>query len=940
MHMKVPIYIEGRKYIVKNSKNILETCLALGFNIPYFCWHPALGSVGSCRQCAVKCYDKDPNASSFDKIQGKLVMSCMTPVKQNIYVSLFEKSLIQFRKSILELLMIDHPHDCPVCEEGGNCHLQDMTIMTGHTYRRYRFTKRTHRNQYLGPLISHEMNRCITCYRCVRYYKDYAGGQDLGVFGVHNNIYFGRVCDGMLQSEFSGNLVEICPTGVFTDKTRSENYARKWDTMFIPSICQQCSVGCNIILGERYGKLCRVENRYNGSINGYFLCDRGRFGCDYIDLDNRLKKPIKKQENNYVNLSQNDAVQEAVRALNLSHKIIGIGSSRASMESNFALRNLVGKDNFFTGIHRSEQERLLLILEILSTKNFYTPSVREIENYDAILILGEDLTQTSARIALAIRQAIKGKSYEKEAYSQGVFDWQFEAVANIAQNRKNPLFITSLDKTKLDDLAMLTYYDSVKNQARFGFAIAHALDSTAPAVEGIDQESYEKINIVVKALMKSDKPLIVSGTNSGSKELIESASNIAQALKNLGKNVGITFVANDVNSMGISMIENKSLDDAITLLNNNNNNKLFTTLIILENDLYCYANSVQIQNVLKNVNYLIVLDHQKNKTQEQANLILPSSSFAESNGTVINYEGRAQRFFKLYDSRKYYDNNIVFLESWKWIYLIFDLYSNQIRKKKLNIDYITDSIISCFPNLVKIRDAAPNTSFRVHGQKIAQAPHRYSGRTAMNVNVNIHESSVAPNDDTFFIDSMEGSHSNKSSHKQISFAWFPGWNSPQAWNKFQNFSNRSLYPEDPGVRLLDTVHQKNFLNNNKNQKIWFSNIPDDIPVKNRKLKNWTIAPYWHLFGSEYTSQRSRYIQKCMSQSYVMLNVLDVTRLNIKDGMFLKFCCADQFFCLPIRVSNHLPIFHIGLPIGFPDIPIFFSDMSAKNVEGVVLHCDN
>ena len=95
--------------------------------------------------------------------------------------------------------MVNHPHDCPVCDEGGECHLQDMTVMSGHNARRYRFTKRTHRNQDLGPFVNHEMNRCIACYRCVRYYKDYAGGSDLGVFGAHDNVYFGRVADGQLE---------------------------------------------------------------------------------------------------------------------------------------------------------------------------------------------------------------------------------------------------------------------------------------------------------------------------------------------------------------------------------------------------------------------------------------------------------------------------------------------------------------------------------------------------------------------------------------------------------------------------------------------------------------------------------------------------------------------------------------------------------------------
>lgn len=180
------IHVDGKEYEVNGADNLLEACLSLGLDIPYFCWHPALGSVGACRQCAVKQYQ------NAEDTRGRLVMSCMTPASDGTFISIDDEEAKQFRESVVEWLMTNHPHDCPVCEEGGNCHLQDMTVMTGHSFRRYRFTKRTHRNQDLGPFISHEMNRCIACYRCVRYYKDYADGTDLGVYGAHDNVYFGR----------------------------------------------------------------------------------------------------------------------------------------------------------------------------------------------------------------------------------------------------------------------------------------------------------------------------------------------------------------------------------------------------------------------------------------------------------------------------------------------------------------------------------------------------------------------------------------------------------------------------------------------------------------------------------------------------------------------------------------------------------------------------
>ena len=284
------IFVENQPYQTEDGQNLLHACLSLGFDLPYFCWHPALGSVGACRQCAVKQFKDAQDA------QGKLVIACMTPASDGARISIEDKQATEFRASVIEWLMVNHPHDCPVCDEGGECHLQDMTVMTGHAYRHFRFKKRTYRNQYLGPFINHEMNRCIQCYRCVRFYRDYAGGRDLDVFAEHDHVYFGRHEDGVLQNEFSGNLVEVCPTGVFTDKTLKGHYARKWDLQTAPSGCTHCGVGCNTIPGERYGELRRILNRYHHDVNGYFLCDRGRFNFEAVGSerpDRRATSPAR-----------------------------------------------------------------------------------------------------------------------------------------------------------------------------------------------------------------------------------------------------------------------------------------------------------------------------------------------------------------------------------------------------------------------------------------------------------------------------------------------------------------------------------------------------------------------------------------------------------------------------------------------------------------------
>lgn len=888
------IHVDGKEYEVNGADNLLEACLSLGLDIPYFCWHPALGSVGACRQCAVKQYQ------NAEDTRGRLVMSCMTPASDGTFISIDDEEAKQFRESVVEWLMTNHPHDCPVCEEGGNCHLQDMTVMTGHSFRRYRFTKRTHRNQDLGPFISHEMNRCIACYRCVRYYKDYADGTDLGVYGAHDNVYFGRPEDGTLESEFSGNLVEICPTGVFTDKTHSERYNRKWDMQFAPSICQQCSIGCNISPGERYGELRRIENRYNGTVNHYFLCDRGRFGYGYVNLKDRPRQPVQRRGDDFITLNAEQAMQGAADILRQSKKVIGIGSPRASVESNFALRELVGEENFYTGIAHGEQERLQLALKVLREGGIYTPALREIESYDAVLVLGEDVTQTGARVALAVRQAVKGKAREMAA-AQKVADWQIAAILNIGQRAKHPLFVTNVDDTRLDDIAAWTYRAPVEDQARLGFAIAHALDNSAPAVDGIEPELQSKIDVIVQALAGAKKPLIISGTNAGSLEVIQAAANVAKALKGRGADVGITMIARSVNSMGLGIMGGGSLEEALTELETGRAD----AVVVLENDLHRHASATRVNAALAKAPLVMVVDHQRTAIMENAHLVLSAASFAESDGTVINNEGRAQRFFQVYDPA-YYDSKTVMLESWRWLHSLHStLLSREVDWTQL--DHVIDAVVAKIPELAGIKDAAPDATFRIRGQKLAREPHRYSGRTAMRANISVHEPRQPQDIDTMFTFSMEGNNQPTAHCSQVPFAWAPGWNSPQAWNKFQDEVGGKLRFGDPGVRLFET---------SENGLDYFTSVPARFQPQDGK---WRIAPYYHLFGSDELSQRAPVFQSRMPQPYIKLNPADAAKLGVNAGTRVSFSYDGNTVTLPVEIAEGLTAGQVGLPMGMSGI---------------------
>lgn len=772
--------------------------------------------------------------------------------------------------------------------------------MTGHSFRRYRFTKRTHRNQDLGPFISHEMNRCIACYRCVRYYKDYADGTDLGVYGAHDNVYFGRPEDGTLESEFSGNLVEICPTGVFTDKTHSERYNRKWDMQFAPSICQQCSIGCNISPGERYGELRRIENRYNGTVNHYFLCDRGRFGYGYVNLKDRPRQPVQRRGDDFITLNAEQAMQGAADILRQSKKVIGIGSPRASVESNFALRELVGEENFYTGIAHGEQERLQLALKVLREGGIYTPALREIESYDAVLVLGEDVTQTGARVALAVRQAVKGKAREMAA-AQKVADWQIAAILNIGQRAKHPLFVTNVDDTRLDDIAAWTYRAPVEDQARLGFAIAHALDNSAPAVDGIEPELQSKIDVIVQALAGAKKPLIISGTNAGSAEVIQAAANVAKALKGRGADVGITMIARSVNSMGLGIMGGGSLEEALTELETGRAD----AVVVLENDLHRHASATRVNAALAKAPLVMVVDHQRTAIMENAHLVLSAASFAESDGTVINNEGRAQRFFQVYDPA-YYDSQTVMLESWRWLHSLHStLLSREVDWTQL--DHVIDAVVAKIPELAGIKDAAPDATFRIRGQKLAREPHRYSGRTAMRANISVHEPRQPQDIDTMFTFSMEGNNQPTAHRSQVPFAWAPGWNSPQAWNKFQDEVGGKLRFGDPGVRLFET---------SENSLDYFTSVPARFQPQDGK---WRIAPYYHLFGSDELSQRAPVFQSRMPQPYIKLNPADAAKLGVNAGTRVSFSYDGNMVTLPVEISEGLTAGQVGLPMGMSGI---------------------
>lgn len=887
------IHVDGKQYEVDGGDNLLSACLSLGLDIPYFCWHPALGSVGACRQCAVKQY------ANAEDTRGRLVMSCMTPSTDNTYISIEDGEAKQFRASVVEWLMTNHPHDCPVCEEGGHCHLQDMTVMTGHNTRRYRFQKRTHNNQDLGPFINHEMNRCIACYRCVRYYKDYAGGEDLGVYGAHDNVYFGRVEDGVLESEFSGNLTEVCPTGVFTDKTHSARYNRKWDMQFAPSICQGCAAGCNISPGERYGELRRIENRYNGSVNQYFLCDRGRFGHGFVNREDRPRQPLQRDNGGLAARGIDAALDGIAAAIKASKRVIGIGSPRATLEANHALRELVGAGNYFSGISADEQALNLQALQILRTHADQVPDLRTVESCDAVLVLGEDLTQTAARLALALRQSVKNKPVQM-TLDKKVQEWNALGVRDIGQRALSPLHIASIDATRLDDVAASTLQAAPEDIARLGFAVAHAIDVSAPAVSGLDAATAARAQAIAADLLAANRPLVVSGVNAGDAAVMQAAANIVKALQAREKQAAINLVVNEVNTLGATLQGGEAVDQALDLLAAGDAD----AVIVLENDLYRRADAARVDAALAKAR-LIVLDHQLTATAARADWVLSAASFAEGDGTVVSFEGRAQRYFQVYDP-SYYDPAVLIKESWRWLHALHSTVLGQ-DVSWTQLDEVTRHCAQAFPALAGIVAAAPDASFRIQGLKIAREPRRYSGRTAMRANLSVHEPRAPQDQDSALTFSMEGYVGPDEPSALVPFAWAPGWNSPQAWNKFQDEVGGHLKAGDPGVRLFQGSQSATY----------FDAIPAAFAARVDALR---VLPLQHLFGSDELSARAEVMGSRLATAAAVLNPATAEALGLAADDLVRVSHGGATLSLPVRMSATLPVGGIGLSLGLAGQP--------------------
>ena len=604
----IKIKIDGKALEVKPKTSIIEVADKVGIDIPRFCYHKKLSVAANCRMCLVE-------VKNF----AKPLPACATQVMEGMEISTKSKFTKDTQKSVMEFLLINHPLDCPICDQGGECDLQDTAVAYGASKTRYTEEKRVVFDKNIGPLISTDLTRCIQCTRCVRFLKEVGGMAELGLIGRGEHAEISAYVDKSVESELSGNIIDLCPVGALTSKPFRYS-ARSWELSRRSTIACHDSLGSNIEAHVKDNIVKRVIPKENESINECWISDRDRFSYEGLNHKDRINLPLKREKNQWKEIDWEEAyelIEKNITDIDIkkSNKIGIICSPQSTLEEGFLLKKIAKE------LNTSHIDYRLLEKSFSENNNWLGCKIDEIESHDAILVVGSNLKHDQPLLAHRFRR--------------------------YANKRNNFSIITSyddfystrcLEKVIVNPSAYINYLLMILKQVQLSTkykinseVIKNLLKAVKPSTEA---------KRIAKSLLSNKSRAIFLGNQILH---LDDGDNIKLVAMHIAQAVGATFglIPGYANSVGLNELnlntDNISADKILS--------QSKEAYIMMNFDpLYDYHSPKKINSALKKAKFNLAISPYISDSFKEFDVVLPMTPFTETSGTFINMEKTIQSF--------------------------------------------------------------------------------------------------------------------------------------------------------------------------------------------------------------------------------------------------------------------------------------------------------
>jgi NADH-quinone oxidoreductase subunit G len=606
----IEIELDGKKIQVAEGSMVMHAAEAAGTFIPHFCYHKKLSIAANCRMCLVD-VEKAP----------KPMPACATPVTQGMIVRTKSEKAIKAQQSVMEFLLINHPLDCPICDQGGECQLQDLAVGYGGSASRYTEEKRVVFHKDVGPLISmEEMSRCIHCTRCVRFGQEVAGVMELGMIhrGEHSEIT--TVVGETVDSELSGNMIDLCPVGALTSKPFRYS-ARTWELSRRKSISPHDSTGANLVVQVKNNKVMRVVPLENEDVNECWIADRDRFSYEALNSDERLTTPMLKQGGQWRPVDWTTALEYVARGLTqikVDHgpaAIGALGSAHATIEELHLLAKLVrslGSENID---HRTRHADFANVAPAGKARWLGMP-IAALSNLQRVLVVGSFLRKDHPLFAQRIRQAAR-RGAQVHSLHALADDWLMPMGTRIVATPSDWL-------QSLGDIAT---------------AIAAAQGAVAPVAGQVTAQA----KAIADSLLSGERKAVLLGNAAAQHPQAGSLLAVAQWI-GVQTGAAVGYLGEAANTVGAQLVNAQPGTGGLNAGQMLGNGSLKAVLLLNVEPAHDAADPSAARAALGQAEMVVVMSAFRTAALDLADVLLPIAPFTETSGSFVNAEGRLQGF--------------------------------------------------------------------------------------------------------------------------------------------------------------------------------------------------------------------------------------------------------------------------------------------------------